>query len=221
MASEFHRFKVGNFECISISDGRFNYPLEAFFANAPKDQLEETLRNHNLPTTQVATPYTCLFVDTGAHRVMIDTGAGDLAKGAEKIFPGLDHSTTVTGTLLQNLTTAGVEPASVDTVIITHAHPDHIGGTLGADGGPVFSKATYFIAKDEWHFWTSDTAAKQTNPVFVDFALRNLTPVQDRLTLIEDGFEIVPGIRAIATPGHTPFKGRYFQKKREVSESDE
>ena len=217
MATGFHRFKVGSFECISVSDGNFNYPLAAFFANAPKDKLEATLRQHNLPTTQVASPYTCLFVDTGAHRVMVDTGAGDLGKGAEKIFPGLDHSTTYTGTLLKNLTAAGIEAASVDTVIITHAHPDHIGGTLKADGSPVFSNATYYIAKDEWHFWTSDTAAEQTNPVFVDIALRNLNPVKDRLTLIEDGSEIVPGIGRLQPRSYAGSYCSGYQLKRRTA----
>lgn len=204
MKSEYYHFNLGDFECVALLDGCFNYPLEIFFANVSKKQVVEVLRQHNLPTKQIATPYTCLFVNTGRHQVMIDTGAGNLAENAKKIFPGLNHSTTVTGRLIQNMKAAGIDPAHIDTVIITHAHPDHIGGTLDGDGDPVFTKANYFIAKDEWKFWTSDYAAKQTNPVFVDIARQKLNPVQDQLHLVEDGAEIVPGIQAIATPGHTP-----------------
>ncbi|MDR8390810.1 MBL fold metallo-hydrolase [Aliifodinibius sp. S!AR15-10] len=204
MKSEYYQFNLGDFECVSLLDGRFNYPLEAFFTNVPKEQLAETLRQHDLSTTQIATPYTCLFVNAGRHKVIIDTGAGNLGKAAEEIFPGLDHSTTFTGYLIQSMEAAGIDPADIDTVIFTHAHPDHIGGTLDGDGNPVFTNASYFIANSEWMFWTSDNAVEQTDPVFVDFARQNLHPVQDRLNLIEDGAEIVPGIQAIATPGHTP-----------------
>ncbi len=78
MNSERFRFDLGEFGCVSISDGAFNYPLESFFANVPREQVEETLRRHDLSTEQITTPYTLLFVDTGQHRVLVDTGAGNL-----------------------------------------------------------------------------------------------------------------------------------------------
>ena len=70
------RFGVGEFECVAVSDGALNYPPESFFANVPLEHVEEALRERNLPTAQIMTPYTCLFIDTGEHRVMVDTGAG-------------------------------------------------------------------------------------------------------------------------------------------------
>ncbi len=100
MLVETHSFKVGRFDCLAIADGLFNYPVQSFFSNVPQEQLEAVLRQHDLPVTQIATPYTCLFIDTGSHRVMIDTGAGDLGRYAATIFPGVDHTTTVTGRLL-------------------------------------------------------------------------------------------------------------------------
>ncbi|MFQ5793676.1 MAG: MBL fold metallo-hydrolase [Candidatus Bipolaricaulia bacterium] len=205
MNTESYHFKLGEFECVSISDGSFNYPIESFFANAPKEQLEETLRQHDLPLEHLTTPYTCLFVSTGQHRVMIDTGAGNIGAIAAKFFPNVDHSTTITGNLLQNMEAAGIKLADIDTVIITHAHPDHIGGTLD-DGKLVFANAHYFISKDEWDFWTSDIATAKTPEPMVNIARKNLEPLQDRLTLIDinDEFETVPGIQAIATVGHTP-----------------
>lgn len=204
METNTYQFTVGQFTGIAASDGGLNYPIESFFANAPTTEVEEVLRQHHLPSDRIYTPYTCLFIDTGEHRVLIDTGAGNLGAAAAKMTPGIDHTTTVTGQLLGNLSTSGIEASKVDTVIITHAHPDHIGGTLNEDGTVVFSNARYIIGEDEWQFWSSETAAEQVPPIFVDIARRNLDPVRDLLTLVHDGDEIVPGMRVVATPGHTP-----------------
>jgi glyoxylase-like metal-dependent hydrolase (beta-lactamase superfamily II) len=198
------RFGVGEFECVSVSDGALNYPPESLFSNVPLERVEEAMRQLDPPTAQVMTPYTCLFIDTGEHRVLVDTGAGNLGAHAAQMFPGLDHSTSVTGLLLENMRSSGVEPSEIDTVIITHAHPDHVGGTLNETGELVFSNAHYFISEAECEFWTSDAATTKAPPFMVDASRRNLEPLKDRLTLVEDASEIVPGVRAIATAGHTP-----------------
>src|SRR5829696_7989287 len=199
-----HRFPLGAFQCVSVSDGTFNYPLDAFFANVSSEEVEEALRRRHLPTDHITTPYTCLFVDTGRRRVLIDTGAGNLAAVAPRMFPSVDHTTTVTGTLLGHLEAMGIEPATVDTVIITHAHPDHVGGTLDERGALVFSNARYVVPRDEWEFWMSEAATRLAPAPMVDIARRNLEPIRDRLSLVDDGADVVPGIRVVASPGHTP-----------------
>ena len=199
-----YRFPLGGFHCVSISDGTFNYPLESFFANVPKEQVEEVLHRHDLPTDRVTTPYTCLFVDTGQHRILIDTGAGNLGAAAPKLIPSVDHTTTVTGKLLGHLEAAGIAASTVDTVIISHAHPDHVAGTLDDGGALVFGNARYVVAREEWEFWTSEAAVELAPPLMVNIARQNLEPMRDRLSLVDDGAEVVPGIRVIATPGHTP-----------------
>jgi hypothetical protein len=65
------RFGVGGFECVSVSDGGLNYPTESLFSNVPLERVEEALRHLDLPTSQVLTPYPCLYVNTGEHRVLV------------------------------------------------------------------------------------------------------------------------------------------------------
>lgn len=204
MNNDIYRFKLGDFQCIAVSDGTHTYspptfppPAAFLFSNAPRERLEETLREHNLYPEQWAewvSPYICLAVNTGEHQVLVDTGAGDLAPS--------------TGKLLQNLQAAGIAPEDIDTVIMTHGHPDHIGGNTDSEGRPTFPKARYVMWKDEWDFWTSGQAEakldEHVREVLLKFARKNLPPIQDQLELVNHETEIVPGIRALAAPGHTP-----------------
>jgi len=190
MGSNSYGFKVGDFECVSLSDGGKDYWPRSFFSNVPVETFEAALRERSLPTDKIVTPYTFLFVDTGANRLLVDMGAGKLAP--------------TTGKLLQSMQGAGIDPLSIDTVIITHAHPDHIGGTLDDQGEPIYRNARYFIWKRDWVFWFSDDAASMAPEKHVAIARRNLDPIQDRLTLIEPGGEIVAGIGTLPAPGHTP-----------------
>ncbi len=185
-----YRFQVGEFECVSISDGGHRYPLKDFFANVPMAEIEELLRQRNLPTDHIWTPYTYSFVNTGEHQVLVDVGAGSLFE--------------TTGKLLQNMEAAEIEPASIDSVFITHAHPDHIDGMLDESGNPVYANAQYFIWREEWQFWFSETASEKANEAFVTFARKHLEPVQDRVSFVTDESDTLPGIHVLAVPGHTP-----------------
>lgn len=190
MSTGSYRFKLGAFDCVSLSDGSFDYPPENFFADVPLERIEQELRRLDLPTDHITTPYTYLYVDTGEHQVLVDAGAGDLGPR--------------TGNLLESMQGASVQPGEIDTVVITHGHPDHVGGMLDGVGRPVFSNAQHYISKDEWEFWFTDTASKMAPEVFVAIARTNLAPVQDQVRLVNRESEVVPGVRAIPAPGHTP-----------------
>ena len=202
--NEIYKVNVGEFECIALSDGGMNYPIESFFSNPPMTEVAAALRQRNLTTKYVHTPYTCLFINTGRNRVLVDTGAGDIAEGAHIFFPNIDNSTSVTGKLCDNLGAAGIQPEDIDTVIITHAHPDHVAGTLTSDGDLVYKNARYFITKTEYEFWMSAEAETSSSPSMVEMARRYLAPLAGRLTFIEGEAEILPGISVLPAPGHTP-----------------
>ena len=204
MTTDIYRFKVGDFQCVAVSDGTHTYAPPTFpppaiflFTNAPREQLRQTLGEHNLDPeqwTEWVSPYICLVVNTGEHQVLVDTGAGSLAP--------------TTGKLVQNLKAVGITPEDIDTVVITHGHPDHIGGNTDTEGKPAFPNARYVMWQDEWDFWTSEQAEtkldEHVRDVLLSYARKNLPPIQGRLHLVNRETEILPGIKAIAAAGHTP-----------------
>jgi glyoxylase-like metal-dependent hydrolase (beta-lactamase superfamily II) len=190
MRNDFYRFRVGSFDCLALCDGGADYSLESMVANAPRSEVEAYLQVHGLPTDVITTPYTYLYVNTGTHKTLVDMGAG-------KLFP-------TTGRLLQNMDQAGISPQSIDRILISHAHPDHVGGALNDQGGLNFTNATYFIWKKEWDFWFSEQAIRQVAESFITFAREKLTPLKERMILIEKEQEILPGVEVIFAPGHTP-----------------
>jgi len=196
MTKEFYRFSVGSFECTSLKDGEKEYTLSEVFSNAPEDEVRRHLRAKQMRDDVVITPFTYLHVDTGGREILIDAGAG-------KLFPS-------TGRLLESMAAAEIDPRAIDMVIITHAHPDHVGGLLLDDGSPAFPNATCVISKREWDFWHSDAArerAKEAQRWFFDFARSRLDPFRERTHLVEfNGEEVIlfPGIGLWSAPGHTP-----------------
>lgn len=199
MNTDVYPFKVGDFECFAINDGNFTYeppliapPAEFLFANAPKELLKEALNEHGIQPEEwmaFVSPFTCVMVNTGRHKVLVDTGA--------------DGLTPNTGKLLGNLHVMGIEADDIDTVILTHAHDDHIGGNTNAEGKPAFRKARYVMWGEEWTFWTSEEPEALYKNEDFTFIRKNLLPVQRQLHLLDHEMEIVPGIGAVPAPGHT------------------
>jgi glyoxylase-like metal-dependent hydrolase (beta-lactamase superfamily II) len=190
-------FRVGSICCTVLSDGYFSYPTPWFFPNADPQELAAALEIRRLPRDRLLSPYACLLIETGRHVVLVDTGAGE----------GL----TTTGAIGARLEMAGIRPRDVDTVVLTHAHPDHIGGAVDARGRPAFPNARYVISEAEVHFWNAPHPRpgdlKLPDEVAGDLgrtARDCLRILRHQLEPIDRECEIAPGLRAIPAYGHTP-----------------
>jgi glyoxylase-like metal-dependent hydrolase (beta-lactamase superfamily II) len=192
-----HHFQVGSIRCTVLSDGYYAYPTSWFFPNAEPGALRQALDQRHLPQDNVLSPYTCLLIETGRHVILVDTGAGEGSR--------------TTGAIRARLEVAGIRPQDVNTVILTHAHPDHIGGTTDMFGHPAFPNACYVLSEHEWEFWTSARpdlrglrVPEDAKTSIHSTARRCLGPLRHQIETIDREIEVVPGVRAIPAPGHTP-----------------
>lgn len=180
MENDLLRFTVGKFNCMVIKDGIILVP-------GPP-----TPESGGLPDFKHGQymDVLSLFIDTGEHKILLDTGCGYqfLPKG---------------GRLLRNLQAVGIDPASIDTVIISHGHSDHVDGCFDPQGQPVFSGARFVVSRKEWDAWVQRPERESLHSLFASVR-KYFLPEPEKFTLVEDGDEIVPGIRLSIAPGHTP-----------------
>jgi glyoxylase-like metal-dependent hydrolase (beta-lactamase superfamily II) len=187
----FYRLKVGEFTVVNLSDGQ-SPPgplLPNWGANPDKlADFEKTLSENYIDSKAARNNFNPVLVDTGKNKVLLDTGLGPQAQAGAPI-----------GRLLTHLALAGYKPEEIDTVFITHGHPDHIQGLTTADGKPAFANAKLVMGETDFSFWTKPAQGEVSPPV-----AKNLGALKDRFTLVKPGAEIVPGLTTVDSPGHTP-----------------
>lgn len=189
----FHRFTIGDIAATMISDGplRLARPHRIFQGVDPA-ALADALTHAGQVPDRILVEQNCLLLETGGKRALFDNGMGtDTMFGTES------------GRLLANMREAGIDPASIDALVLTHAHSDHCWGTMGDDGTPNFPNATIYMAAAELDFW-----GEAGNPAQDEISQRgvqkHLLPLRERIVTIRDGEAFLPGVQAWLTPGHTP-----------------
>jgi glyoxylase-like metal-dependent hydrolase (beta-lactamase superfamily II) len=187
-----HTFKLGEFEVSVFSDGFLTMPTRFLARNASEVEIKHWLGQ---TAGTVSPPTNVTLVRTPSELILFDVGAGP-------------HYMPTAGKLAENMEAAGIERKAVTKVVFTHAHPDHLWGTLDDfDNEPMFPNASYVISAAEWSFWMAEDATSrlpEDRQNFAPGAKRNLNAIKDKLRMIKPGEDIVTGIRAIDTSGHTP-----------------
>ena len=187
-----HRLKLGNFEVTTILDGYIE--LDPRLLNAPPDMVQQLMEAANLPYGPIRTPVNTFLVNTGDKLVLLDTG------GAKFLGP-------TAGRLVQGLAAAGVEPAQIDEVYITHMHGDHLHGAVTPEGAALFPNAILRIAQQDVDYWLNpdvEAAAPAAQKGRFMPAKRAKAAYGDRLKPFTQGDELTPGITSVAAVGHTP-----------------
>ena len=186
-----------------ISDGYGPIPVRPILVmNASEAELAPVLKaNFMQPVIQITN--NMLVVDTGRERLLVDTGFGEKLGPSFGSFPGLEA----------NLRRAGITPESIDLVVTSHGHLDHIGGLVTKSGALAFPKAQFVFVDTEWNYWTGSRYESEINssPMPDPFkkgtiaaARENLPPVADRSRFVKQDGEITSGVHYIAAPGHSP-----------------
>ena len=182
---------LGAAQIDTLSDGHLVLP--ASFVS-PDRQASEIMSDFGITTPQVEAPCNVTLLRDGTNTVLFDVGAGpDFMPTAGKLSAALDA--------------LGVTPEDITHVIFTHAHPDHLWGVLDDFDEPLFTNAQHMMGKAEFDFWIDPAAAEtldEGRKVFAAGALRRLQVLEDRLLTFDADTEILPGIHAHASFGHTP-----------------
>ena len=187
-----YRFKFGEFEITTLNDGAFylDGPYPIFGADQFPEDVKELASENHLPADRMEIGFTPVLINTGKELILFDTGNGD-------------RSRPNAGKLAAAMKRAGYSPGQVDIVVITHFHPDHIGGLMEG-GKPAFANARYVTGEREFNFWTRGEQSTESLASTARLAKTHVVPLAEKFTFLKEGSTVVSGITAMEAFGHTP-----------------
>ena len=188
------RSQIGEYELISVSDGHLVLPGSMMFAGLPRQALDPILAAHNVDFNQLMPPCNLALLKGPGVLALFDAGSGS----------GFMPSA---GRALDGLAALGIAADEITHVVLTHAHPDHLWGVLDDFDDMVFANAAHLVPAAEWAFWRDPNTVDRIGPARASFAVgaaRRLGVIAEQVETVSDNQEILPGVLAHATPGHTP-----------------
>jgi glyoxylase-like metal-dependent hydrolase (beta-lactamase superfamily II) len=202
-ARGFFRYTIGDAECTALYDGIWEKKQDAaYFSNATVADTKRALAAAGLTTAFVTIPITVFVVKLNGKVVLCDAGGGNQGQAfnPESVF--------VSGKMMANMRAAGIDPKEIDTVLISHFHPDHIFGLLEkkSTNSPLFPNAEIIVPAAEYKWWTDPSLISRLPPGRRPLARRIqvVIPNWKNVLPVEGEDEVVPGIRFVSAPGHTP-----------------
>ena len=188
-------YKIGDAEITALYDGIWEKPHDpAFIANASVDDVKAAMVKAGLPADFVSIPFTVVVVKNGGKTVLCDSGTGG------QVQP-------TAGKMMANMKAAGIDPSRIDTILISHFHPDHIFGLMEKETNkPVFPNAEIVVSDAEYKFWTDPTAIDRLPEARKGLARRIQAafPTWKNIKQVSGEPDVAPGIRFVLAPGHTP-----------------
>ena len=189
-SSRAERLQIGSLEAFVLEDGHLVVPNDGQLLGfgRPPSETAEVLAAAGLPRDPIHLDIQCLLVKAGDRVILFDTGMGVFAGSADA------------GRLPQSLALAGVQPAAVTDVFVSHAHGDHVGGLFTKAGALAFPAATIRMSAPEWVAMQATTDENDR---------RLVATMAPKVTPFEPGAQVLPVVKAVATPGHTPGHSSY------------
>ncbi|MEN0076636.1 MAG: MBL fold metallo-hydrolase [Paracraurococcus sp.] len=193
-----HHRRIGEIIVSTVSDGYLDGSM-AVIQNIGEAEAAQLLRDAFRPVPR-RTAVNCFLIRSGGRAALVDTGCGS-------------HMAATGGKLFENLAALGVAPVDIDTVLLTHMHPDHSNGLADAAGNPFFPRAELVLHRDELAFWHDDAAMARADETSrqrnFQAGRSQVAPYRDR-TRTHAGGEVFPGVTAMPFPGHTPGHSGYM-----------